>query len=109
MRTIGPRRPASSPRGDFLSMCDICGTGYYRSELTRRSDGLLYCRDDMPGMNNVDIAEALKAQATGRRWPIVVRDGGNFDHSDDPPKDGDRPPVVNGPSAGKPADEVEDP
>lgn len=109
MRTIGSRRPDTSPRGDFLTMCDICGTGYYRSQLRRKLDGLLYCDDDYPGMDRVQIGNALKAQAAGRRWPLVVRDGGNFDHSDDPPADGDRPTVVPGPSAGRPADEIEDP
>lgn len=108
MRTIGTRRPASSPRGDFLSMCDICGTGYYRSQLIRKN-GYLYCPDDLPGKDRVEIAEALKAAATGRRWPITVRDGGNFDHSDDPPKDGNRPLPFNGPSGGTPGEGIEDP
>lgn len=88
-------------------MCDICGTGYYRSALTRKNR-LLYCVDDLPGMDRVEIAEALKAQASGRNWPIAVTDGGNFDHSDDPPPDGHHPLPVAGPSGGEVGD-LEDP
>ncbi len=88
-------------------MCDICGTGYYRSALTRKN-GLLYCVDDIAGMDRVEIAEALKAQASGRNWPIAVRDGGNFDHQAHPPPDGHHPLPGAGPSGGD-VDDLEDP
>lgn len=109
MQTIGRRRPGNSPPGDYVTMCDICGTGYYRSELVRKPDGLLYCADDAPGMDRVTIAEELKRASLRRMRPLRFRDGGNFDQSDDPPADGDRPLPFNGPSAGKPGDGIADP
>jgi hypothetical protein len=89
-------------------MCDICGTGYYRSALTRKN-GLLYCPDDIKGMDNVEIGNALKAASSGRNYPTSVREGGNFDHQDDPPVDGSQPLPFDGPSGGTPGEGIEDP
>lgn len=102
MRTIGSRRPLSSPRGDYEAMCDICGTAYLRSELTRKN-GFLYCRDDVSGLDRVEIAEAIQQDTAGRAFFTTPSDGGNFDHRDNPPPHGNRPlPQGGGPSGGDP-------
>jgi len=106
MRTIGYRRPRNSPRGDFETMCDICGVAYLRSRLRRRDDGMLYCRDCDGGLTRVGIANAVKSQVSGRRWTTGVTDGGNFDHQADPPPDGHHALPVSGPSAGTPGDGI---
>ena len=104
-RTIGRRRPQASPPGDYLSMCDICGTGYYRYQLIRKPDGLLYCRDDLGGMDRIEIADALKAASSNRMRPLRIRDGGNFDHLDDPDVSLPFTPPSD-PSGGEPGDGI---
>ena len=62
-------------------MCCICGANYYRSQMTRKQDGMLYCRDDAPGMIAIEETEALNSQShvLGRRY--LQRDGGSsIDH-----------------------------
>lgn len=84
-------------------MCDICGIGYLRSQLVRKADGLLYCPDDVSGLDRVEIAAAIEADTAGRAFFTTPRDGGNFDHRDDPPAHGNRPlPQGGGPSGGDP-------
>lgn len=46
MRTIGRRRPANSPKGDFEAQCAYCGVAHYRSELRRDGTGNLMCPAD---------------------------------------------------------------
>jgi len=45
-RTVGRRRPASSPLGDFQAKCDYCGVVYYRKDLRRDGSGKLMCPVD---------------------------------------------------------------
>jgi hypothetical protein len=90
-------------------MCDSCGVGYYRSQLVRKPDRLLYCPDDVSGKDRVTIGEELKRAASRRRYTQAIRDGGSYDHSDDPPPDAGHPLPVEGPSAGTPGDGIEDP
>lgn len=68
MRTIGTHWP-SSKRGDRQAQCDICKVVWYRSQLTRKADGLLYCPDDLPGRDPVtlSVGNAEGAQRRGRR------------------------------------------
>lgn len=45
-RTVGRRRPSSSPLGDYQAKCHYCGVVYYRSELRRDGAGNLMCGAD---------------------------------------------------------------
>lgn len=76
-KTVGRKRPYSSPGGDYVAMCCICGANFYRSQLERKKDGQLYCRDDRDGLIALEEADLLEAQThiLGRRY--VQRDGGS--------------------------------
>lgn len=79
-RTVGRKRPRSSPPGDYVAMCCICGANYYRHKLQRKKDGQLYCPDDAKGLIALEEADLLEGQShiLGRRY--VFRDGGsNYD------------------------------
>ena len=79
MPTIGRRWPASAPRGDYAEMCANCQVKYRRSQLIRRSDGVLVCSgpgtlDDAAGRDaatldrlNADHARAIGRSRTPRR------------------------------------------
>jgi hypothetical protein len=58
MRTIGTRRPKSSPRGDVEATCDICGAHWLMSKMRVGADGLLHCPDEGGGMDRVECAQA---------------------------------------------------
>lgn len=66
-----------APKGDFESMCSICGVACARSKLRRKADGLYYCPDCQPGRDAVTLGR-LNAQQrpTRQREPM---DGGGFD------------------------------
>lgn len=50
-------------KGEHLSKCDVCGSMYLRSALTRGRDGLLRCRDDVAGRDELTLAELTAARA----------------------------------------------
>lgn len=94
MRTIGHHLPKNSPHGDFETMCDYCGVAYYRSKLIRDAAGFLVCPRDAKGLDVVSLGQIEAANA---QRPVVnqyVRDGGNWDHTDDPDPDNPNPPTV---------------
>lgn len=78
---VGKRRPRSSPRGDSSALCDVCGVLWYRSRLVRKSDGNLYCPDDVRGMENVTLAEGNARDAVRIIRERQVRDSGAQDSS----------------------------
>lgn len=75
MRTIGRRLPRDYPPGEYKWPCDVCGGHYRRSKLIRKSDGLLYCPDDVDGRTAFELseAEAMYSDRPGRGdgggWP----------------------------------------
>lgn len=60
MRTV-PRN--ITRKGEFLSMCDYCGSMYLRSALWRDKSGLLRCPQDTPGRDVVTLAELTANRA----------------------------------------------
>lgn len=66
-----------APKGDFESLCSICGVACARSKLRRKADGMYYCPDCQPGRDAVTLSR-LNAQyrPVYRREPM---DGGGFD------------------------------
>ena len=50
-------------KGEHLSRCDICSVPFLRSALRRGRDGLLRCIDDLPGRDEVTLAELTAQQA----------------------------------------------
>lgn len=92
MRTIGRRRPANSPSGDFETICSYCGIGYLRSDLRRDRAGFLACADDFGG----DVVTISEKNAAGAQRPLVRTspiDGAGWDHSDDPDPSNPNPPA----------------
>lgn len=81
--TIGRHRPRKSPRGDYETMCDICGIGYLRSQLRRRDDNLLVCKDD-EGRSPTELDRGNAQCGNTAQARPVPAGGGNFDHLDDP-------------------------
>lgn len=69
-----------APRGDFESMCSICGVACARSKLRKKADALYYCPDCQPGRDAVTLSR-LNSQyhPVYRRDPM---DGGGFDGRD---------------------------
>lgn len=66
-----------APRGDFESMCSICGVACARSRLQRKADGMYYCPDCQPGRDAVTLSRLNAAYR-----PRVTRrpmDGGGLD------------------------------
>lgn len=61
-------------KGEHLSRCDICSTPFLRSALRRGRDGLLRCADDLPGRDEVTLAEltAQTAAALAQRVASVT-------------------------------------
>lgn len=78
---VGKHRPRSSPRGDSSALCDICGVLWYRSRLVRKADGLLYCPDDVRGLDNVTLSEGNARDAVQVLRQRQVRDSGAIDSS----------------------------
>ena len=50
-------------KGEHLSRCDVCSVPYLRSALRRGRDGLLRCENDLPGRDEVTLAELTAARA----------------------------------------------
>lgn len=50
-------------KGEHLSKCDVCGVMYLRSALRRGRDGLLRCETDLPGRDELTLAELTAARA----------------------------------------------
>ncbi len=73
-RPVGRKRPRNSPGGDYVAMCCICGANYYRSQLERKKDGQLYCKDDRDGLIALEEADLLEAQThiLGRRYVQAI-------------------------------------
>ena len=53
--------PARTYRpGEHLSVCDVCGFTYYRSELQRRWDGQLVCEKDWEMRHPQDFVRGVQ-------------------------------------------------
>jgi hypothetical protein len=50
-------------KGEHLSRCDVCGVPYLRSALRRGRDGLLRCENDLPGRDELTLAELTAHRA----------------------------------------------
>jgi hypothetical protein len=50
-------------KGEHLSRCDVCGVPYLRSALRRGRDGLLRCENDLPGRDELTLAELTSNRA----------------------------------------------
>ena len=50
-------------KGEFLSRCDTCGVVYLRSALRRGRDGQLRCANDLPGRDELTLAELTASRA----------------------------------------------
>lgn len=50
-------------KGEHLSQCDVCGVMYLRSALRRGRDNLLRCVNDLPGRDELTLAELTAARA----------------------------------------------
>lgn len=50
-------------KGEHLSQCDVCGVMYLRSALRRGRDNLLRCANDLPGRDELTLAELTAARA----------------------------------------------
>ncbi len=87
MRTIGTKRPRNSPIGDFVAMCSYCGADYLRSRLRRDGAGFLACPDDY-GRDAVTLGKIVAQDSARPKRVRPLGDGGNYDHSDDPPATG---------------------
>lgn len=61
MRTV-PRK--IDRKGEYLSRCDVCGCPFLRSALRRGRDGLLRCCQDLPGRDELTLAELTAARAS---------------------------------------------
>jgi len=51
-------------KGEHLSRCDVCSVPYLRSALRRGRDGLLRCDNDLPGRDELTLAELTAARAS---------------------------------------------
>lgn len=68
-----------APRGDFESMCSICGVACARTKLRRKADGLYYCPDCQPGRDAVTLNH-LNAESNRNRPRVrPPMDGGGID------------------------------
>ncbi len=77
MRSHLWRNWRNAPRGDFESMCSICGVACARSRLRKKADGMFYCPACQPGRDAVTLSR-LNAQAVIRRQRPPI-DGGGLD------------------------------
>lgn len=50
-------------KGEHLSRCDTCGVPFLRSALRRGRDGLLRCENDLPGRDELTLAELTSTRA----------------------------------------------
>jgi hypothetical protein len=50
-------------KGEHLSRCDACGVMYLRSALRRGRDGQLRCENDLPGRDELELAELTASRA----------------------------------------------
>lgn len=51
-------------KGEHLSQCSVCGVMWLRSSLRRGRDGLLRCENDLPGRDDLTLAELTAARAS---------------------------------------------
>ena len=72
-----PRNWRNAPRGDFETLCSICGVAWQRSKLVRKADGLLYCPDDKDGRDAVTLSRLNAARIP--RLHHIPQDGGGFE------------------------------
>lgn len=91
-RTIGRKRPASSPIGDYTAMCSHCGVVWYRSEMWVDRQGLLVCPDEGKGRDAVTLSELVAQTSARPKRRVIPRDGYPLDHNDDPPDTGNPVP-----------------
>ena len=84
MRTIGTKRPASSPIGDYQAMCSYCGVVWLRSELWKDEQGFLVCPDEGPGLDQVALSREIAASSVGLKRRQRPHEGYPGDHNDDP-------------------------
>lgn len=78
MPTISRRWPRSAPRGDYAACCDYCGARFRRSQLVRKSNGLLACKWDAEGRDEVELSRANLAAMRSRSRTPRMR-GGRID------------------------------
>ncbi len=50
-------------KGEHLSQCDVCGVMWLRSALRRGRDNLLRCENDLPGRDELTLAELTASRA----------------------------------------------
>lgn len=81
--TVGRHLPRRRPKGDYVCECDICGTVWPRSKLTRKADGHLYCPQDARGRDSVTLSDGNAMAASGARGPEPRQDGGTLRKSSD--------------------------
>lgn len=73
-------------KGEHLSQCDVCGVMYLRSALRRGRDNLLRCSNDLPGRDELTLAEltAARAAALAQRLAATApADGAKADTDSD--------------------------
>jgi len=47
-------------RGKWLAICDVCGFEHYNTELKKRWDGLMVCKDDWEPRHPQDFVRSVK-------------------------------------------------
>ena len=60
-------------KGEHLSQCDVCGVMYLRSALRRGRDGLLRCENDLPGRDELTLAELTASRAASLSQRLGAR------------------------------------
>jgi hypothetical protein len=60
-------------KGEHLSRCDTCGVPYLRSALRRGRDGLLRCANDLPGRDELTLAELTASRAASLSWRLGMQ------------------------------------
>jgi hypothetical protein len=60
-------------KGEHLSKCDVCGVPYLRSSLRRGRDGLLRCEADLPGRDELTLAELTASRAASLSRQLGTR------------------------------------
>lgn len=80
-RTVPQHTVHGHVRGDYVAVCQDCGSEYLRRDIVRKRDGLYYCPDCAQGKDQVTLNDEI-AVCAARPRPNV------------PPMDA--PPVQNG-------------
>lgn len=73
-------------------MCSHCGVVYLRSEMWVDATGLLVCRDEGSGLDQVALARGIAEDSARLKRTVRKVDGYATDHTDDPPATGNPTP-----------------